>query len=128
MVSDIKQAFLQISMDENDRDHLRMIWFDNVLSTNPTTKLLQFTSLVFGLTSSPFAVNGTVKRQSLFRITKRKTLLLNYSEIYMSMMLQPALIVLMKVSSFMKFLNRVCLRVILHYRNGLQVIKSYNLL
>ena len=61
MVSDIKQAFLQISMDENDRDYLRMVWFDNVLSTNPTMKLLRFTRMVVGLTSRPFVVNGTIK-------------------------------------------------------------------
>ena len=48
-------------MDENDRDYLRMIWFDNVLSTNSTMKLLRFTRLVFGLTSSPFILNRTVK-------------------------------------------------------------------
>ena len=58
MVSDIKQAFLQICMDQNDRNYLRMIWFDNALSTNPTMKLLRFTRLVFGLTSSPFVLNG----------------------------------------------------------------------
>ena len=40
MVSDIKQAFLQICMDENDRNYLRVMWFDNALSTNPTMKLL----------------------------------------------------------------------------------------
>ena len=112
MVSDIKQAFLQISMDENDRDYLPMIWFDSVLSTNLTMKLLQFTRSLFGLTSNPFVLNGTVKihleKFKSFPITKRKTLLLNYSETYMVMMLQPVLIVLMKVSSFMKILNRVC--------------------
>ena len=63
MVSDIKQAFLQIPIDESNRDYLRMIWFDNVFSTNPTITLLQFTSLVFGLTSSPSVLNRTIKAQ-----------------------------------------------------------------
>ena len=38
-----------------------MIWFDNVLITKTIMKLLPFTSLVFGLTSSPFFVNGTIQ-------------------------------------------------------------------
>ena len=61
MVSDIKQTFLQIPIDESNRDYLRMIWFDNVFSTNPTIKLLQFTRFVFGLTSSPSVLNRTIK-------------------------------------------------------------------
>ena len=63
MASDIKQAFLQVPIDESNRDYLRMIWFDNVFSTKPTITLLQFTSLVFGLTSSPSVLNRTIKVQ-----------------------------------------------------------------
>ena len=40
-----------------------MIWFDNVFSTHPTITLLQFTRLIFGLTSSPPVLNRTVKAQ-----------------------------------------------------------------
>ena len=102
MASDIQQAFLQIYMVENDGNYSRMIWFDNALSTNTTMKLLRFTKLVFRLISSPFVLNGTEKFiwKSFSRITKRKVLLLNYSETYMFRMLQPVLIVLMKVPSF----------------------------
>ena len=35
-VADGQQAFLKIEIDENHRDFLRFIWFDNVLSNNPS--------------------------------------------------------------------------------------------
>ena len=61
IVADIKKAFLQIAMDEDHRDFLRMIWYENVFAKNPTVKLLRFARVVFGLTSSPFILNGTVR-------------------------------------------------------------------
>ena len=38
-----------------------MIWYKNVFAQSPTVKILRFVRLVFGLTSSPFIVNGTVR-------------------------------------------------------------------
>ena len=61
VVADVQQAFLQIEFDENHRDFLRFIWFDNVLSNNPSYVLLRFARVVFGLTYSPFLLNGTLK-------------------------------------------------------------------
>ena len=61
IVVDVQQAFLQIEIDENHRDFLRFIWFDNVLSNNPSYVLLRFARVVFGLTCSPFLLNGTLK-------------------------------------------------------------------
>ena len=57
----IKKAFLQIPMIENQLDFLRMVWYENVFAQNPTVKILWFARLVFGLTSSPFILNGTVR-------------------------------------------------------------------
>ena len=76
MVSDIKQAFLQISMDENDRDYLRMVWFDNVLSTNPTMKLLRFTRMVVGLTSSPFVVTVKINLKKFLSDNQKKDVII----------------------------------------------------
>ena len=38
-----------------------MIWFDNFFTENPDIKILGFARLVFGLSSSPFVLNITVK-------------------------------------------------------------------
>ena len=54
IVADIKKAFLQIAIDEDQRDFLRIIWYKNVFAQNPTVKILRFARLVFGLTLSPF--------------------------------------------------------------------------
>ena len=48
-------------MDKNDRDYLRMIWFDNLFTKNPEIKTLRFARLIFGPSSSPYDLNGTVK-------------------------------------------------------------------
>ena len=61
IVADVQQAFLQIEIDESHWDFLRFIWFDNVLSNNPSYVLLRFARVVFGLTCSPFLLNGTLK-------------------------------------------------------------------
>ena len=49
IVADIQQGFLQIEIDEYHRDFLRFIWFDNVLSNNPSYVLLRFARVAFGL-------------------------------------------------------------------------------
>ena len=61
IVADIKNAFLQIAIDENHSDFLQMIWYENVFAQNPTVKILRFARVAFGLTSSPFILNGTVR-------------------------------------------------------------------
>ena len=57
IVPDIKKAFLQISIDEDQRDFLRTIWYKDIFAQNPTVKILRFARLVFGLTSSPIVLN-----------------------------------------------------------------------
>ena len=61
ILSDIKQAFLQIEIDPEHRDFLRFFWFDN--PCDPFSKIVtyRFLRLVFGLTSSPFILNATVR-------------------------------------------------------------------
>ena len=54
IVADIKKAFLQVGLDEDQRDFLRIIWYKNAFAQNPTMKILRFVRLVFGLTLSPF--------------------------------------------------------------------------
>ena len=61
LIGDIKQTFLQIYIDKNDQNYLRLLWLDNVNDPAPKIKILRFTHLVFGLSSSTFILNGTVK-------------------------------------------------------------------
>ena len=56
----LKQAFLQIQIDTEHRNFLRFLWYDDI-RTDFVPSVLRFTRLVFGLTSSPFILNATVK-------------------------------------------------------------------
>ena len=61
LIADIKQAFLQIEVAPEHRDFLRFMWFDDVFKSHPELISLRFTRVLFGLTCSPFLLNGTVK-------------------------------------------------------------------
>ena len=54
LLGDIKQAFWQVEIAEEHRDLLVLLKFTKITS-------LRFTRAVFGLTSSPFLLNGTIK-------------------------------------------------------------------
>ena len=58
---DLKQAFLQIRINKDDRDSLRFYWIKDreILET----VVLRFTHLMFGLSPSPFAIEGTKKQK-----------------------------------------------------------------
>ena len=61
LIADINQAFLQIEVAPERRDFLRFMWFDDVFKSHPELISLSFTRVLFGLTYSPFLLNGTVK-------------------------------------------------------------------
>ena len=61
LTADIEKVFLMISIAEQDRDVLRFLCFDNALLDEPTMIELRFTRVVFGVSSSPFLLNATVK-------------------------------------------------------------------
>ena len=58
--ADIQQAFLQISVNECHRNYLRFLWYNNIFNEN-SLKVYRFARVLFGLTCSPFLLNGTVK-------------------------------------------------------------------
>ena len=60
MASDIKQAFLNIAIAEEHRDLLRSLWYENFDADDPEVFILQFARVIFGLTSSPLLLNGTI--------------------------------------------------------------------
>ena len=61
LVADVEKAFLMISVDGKDRDVLRFIWVDDVLKEEPELRVYRFTRVVFGVSSSPFLLNATVR-------------------------------------------------------------------
>ena len=60
-VCDIKKAFLQIMIKEDQRDLLRFLWVDDPLKDDPNIIKYRFCRVLFGLSSSPFLLNGTLR-------------------------------------------------------------------
>ena len=61
IVSDLEKAFLNVEINPKQRDLLRFLWVENVDSPNPQVQTLRFNRLVFGLVSSPFILNATIR-------------------------------------------------------------------
>ena len=53
LIADIEKAFLMIGIDENDRDILRFLWYQDPFNQNSEVVHLRFTWFVFGLHPSP---------------------------------------------------------------------------
>ena len=61
MTADIEKAFLMVAVSEKDRDVLRFLWVDDITKSEPEPIDLRFTRVVFGVTSSPFLLNATIR-------------------------------------------------------------------
>ena len=61
LVSDIKQAFPQIEVNQSHRDFLRFLWYNSITADNPSIVAFHFTRMLFGLNSSPFILEGTLQ-------------------------------------------------------------------
>ena len=61
LIADIEKAFRMISVAEEDRDVLRFLWLDDINSQLPRIQVLRFARVVFGVASSPFLLNATLK-------------------------------------------------------------------
>ncbi len=61
LTADVEKAFLMISVTERDRDVLRFLWVDDITKDPPEIRALRFTRVVFGVSSSPFLLNATIK-------------------------------------------------------------------
>ena len=62
LVADIEKAFLMVSISPSDRDAPRFIWLDDIHKDNAKEVVYRFCSVVFGVTSSPFLLNATIKQ------------------------------------------------------------------
>ena len=61
LTADLEKAFLMVSVEEADRDVLRFIWVDDVSKDPPDLRVYWFTRVVFGVSSSPFLLNATIR-------------------------------------------------------------------
>ena len=61
LTGDVEKAFLMVGIAEEDRDVLRFLWVDDIEKKNPEIMVLRFTRAVFGVCSSPFLLNATLK-------------------------------------------------------------------
>ena len=61
VVTDIEKAFLMVAVAPDDRDVLRFLWVDDVTKQDPNVVVFRFTRVMFGVSSSPFLLNATIK-------------------------------------------------------------------
>ena len=61
LTADIEKAFLNVAIAPEHRDVLRFLWIDDILTDNPQMVIRRFTRVVFGVNSSPFLLNGTIR-------------------------------------------------------------------
>ena len=65
-VGDTEKAFLQISLNSDDRDYVRFLWFSDVHKINfsnfESNKFVEyrFCRVLFGVASSPFLLSATI--------------------------------------------------------------------
>ena len=61
LAADMEKAFLMVGITPQDRDVLRFLWIDDIKSKVPKIKVFRFTRVVFGVSSSPFLLNATIR-------------------------------------------------------------------
>ena len=61
LIADLEKAFLMVLVDKPDRDVLRFIWVDDPLKDTPELRVYRFTRVVFGVSSTPFLLNATIR-------------------------------------------------------------------
>ena len=61
LTADVEKAFLMIAIDDKDRDVLRFIWIDDITKDEPELRVFRCARVVFGVSSSPFLLNATIK-------------------------------------------------------------------
>ena len=65
LTADIEKAFLQRSVNKCERDYLNFLWFEDPFSENPSIVKNGFARVTFGMNSSPFLLNGTLRKHTL---------------------------------------------------------------
>ncbi|GFT14098.1 integrase catalytic domain-containing protein [Nephila pilipes] len=60
-IVDIKQAFLNVELDDSDKNVAKFFWTDNPESFSESLEVLRFNRVLFGINSSPFLLTATIK-------------------------------------------------------------------
>ena len=60
LVSDIKKAFLNVAVQEKDRNFLRILWLDDIHKPSPQIVVNRFARVIFGMNASLFLLVVTV--------------------------------------------------------------------
>ena len=63
--ADIEKAFLNIEIDPEHRNFVRFLWVEDPYKEGPEVMVLLFARVVFGVNSSPFILNATIKHLHL---------------------------------------------------------------
>ena len=61
ITADVEKAFLMVGVHEKDRDVLRFLWAHNPEQEQLRVLVYRFTRVVFGVASSPFLLNATIR-------------------------------------------------------------------
>ena len=61
LTASIEKAFLMVSVQPSDRDALKFLWVDSIDEKEPKIVNLRFTRVVFGVSSSLFLLNSTIR-------------------------------------------------------------------
>ncbi|KAL1446606.1 hypothetical protein WDU94_015601 [Cyamophila willieti] len=83
IIGDLEKAFLNIGLNEPDRDFTRILWLKNINGpiTNNNMQVLRHTRIPFGVTSSPFLLAGVISTH-LSRYDNNETILKLKNDIY----------------------------------------------
>ena len=60
VVGDIEKTFLNVEIDEADRDCLRFLWVENIHDKEISPVIFHYNRAVFGVSSSPFLLNAVI--------------------------------------------------------------------
>lgn len=66
LTADIEKAFLNVGIAPEHRNYLRFLWIDDILKDNPQLVVMRFARVVFGVNSSPFLLNATIRHHLSF--------------------------------------------------------------
>ncbi|XP_068680056.1 uncharacterized protein [Montipora foliosa] len=61
LTADTEKAFLNIEIDPEHRDFVRFLWVKNPNKESPEIMVLRFAHEEFGVNSSPFILNATIR-------------------------------------------------------------------
>ena len=61
LTADIEKAYLNVEIDPEHRNFVRFLWVEDPNKENPEVMVLRFSRVVFGVNSSPFILNATIR-------------------------------------------------------------------